>query len=37
MGHNLIVEPLTNLPDDYCKLVEEELNAFLYAVIQLYP
>jgi hypothetical protein len=36
MGHNLIVEPLANLPYDYCTLVFEELNAFLYAVTRLY-
>jgi hypothetical protein len=37
MGHNLILAPLPNLPNDYITLVAQEINAFLYAVQRLYP
>jgi hypothetical protein len=37
MGHNLIRDPLPNLPSDYVILVRQEINAFLYAVTRLYP
>lgn len=37
MGHNLIRDPLPELPGDYSTLVRQEINAFLYAVTRLYP
>jgi hypothetical protein len=37
MGHNLIRDPLPNLPGAYITLVHQEINAFLYAVTRLYP
>jgi len=37
MGHNLILDPLPNLPDDYVTLARREIDAFLYAVVKLYP
>ena len=37
MRHNLIRDPLPNLPGDYAILVRQEINAFLYAVMRLYP
>ncbi len=37
MGHNLILDPLPNLPNDYVTLGTQEVNAFLYAIEKLYP
>ena len=36
MGHSLIREPLSKLPDDYLTLAQQEINAFLYSVFKLY-
>jgi hypothetical protein len=37
MGHNLIGDPLPTVPDDYSRLVRQEIDAFLYAVEKLCP
>jgi hypothetical protein len=37
MGHNLILDALPKLPDDYVNLATQTINAFLYAAMKLYP
>jgi hypothetical protein len=37
MGHNLILEPLPRIPDDYVNLARQTINAYLFAVLKLYP
>lgn len=37
MGHNLIQAPLPRIPDDYINLGRQAINAYLYAVMMLYP
>jgi len=36
-GHNLVRDPLPSVPRDFVTLASQEINAFLYALLTLYP